>query len=255
MTVPVPSLTDPALLVPHGFFTREGGVSTGPYASLNCSLSGQDDPASVLENRARVARTLGAAPDRLVGLHQVHGDAVATVTTPWLPGEGPRADAMVTAVPGIALGIVTADCGPILFADAEARVVGAAHAGWRGAVGGVLEATVTAMVALGARPGRMVAVVGPCIRQLSYEVASDMRDAVLAEDPAHDSFFAPGSPDRWMFDLAGYCAWRLTAAGVATVSVTAGDTAAEPDRFFSHRRRTLAGGGPIGHQISGILCR
>jgi YfiH family protein len=250
----MPRLTDASLPVPHGFFTRAGGVSTGPYASLNCSLSGADDRAAVLENRARVARTLGVEPSQLVGLHQVHGDAVATVIAPWAPGEGPRADGMVTAVPGIALGIVTADCGPVLFADRTAGVVGAAHAGWRGAVVGILEATVAAMVALGAEPARIAAVVGPCIRQPSYEVAADMRDAVLARDPADARFFRPGHPERWQFDLAGYCAARLRAAGVGSVSVTPGDTAAEPERFFSHRRRTLAGGGPIGHQIAGVRC-
>jgi YfiH family protein len=250
----LPRLTDPMLAVPHGFFTREGGVSTGPYASLNCSLSGADERAAVLENRARVARSLGVAPAQLVGLHQVHGTEVATVTAPWAPGEGPKADGMVTATPGIALGVVTADCGPVLFADAEAGVVGAAHAGWRGAVAGILEATVAAMVALGAEPPRITAVIGPCIRQASYEVASDLRGAVLARDPADDRFFAPGRPERWLFDLAGYCAMRLGQAGVGRVSVTPGDTAAEPHRFFSHRRRTLAGGGPIGHQIAGVRC-
>ena len=250
----LPCLTHPSLAVPHGFFTREGGVSVGPYASLNCSLSGADDRAAVLENRARVAATLGVAPERLVGLHQVHGAAVVTVTEPWTPGEGPRADGMVTAAPGIALGVITADCGPVLFADRAAGVVGAAHAGWRGAVAGILEAVVSAMVALGAEPGGIAAVIGPCIRQPSYEVAADMRDAVLAHDPAHDRFFRAGRPERWHFDLAGYCAARLLAAGVGRVSVTPGDTAAEPDRFFSHRRRTLAGGGPIGHQIAGVRC-
>ena len=250
----VPCLTDGSLAVPHGFFTRAGGVSTGPYASLNCSLSGADDRAAVLENRARVARMLGVEPGQLVGLHQVHGKAVATVTSPWAPGEGPKADGMVTVVPGIALGVVTADCGPVLFADRAANVVGAAHAGWRGAVAGVLEAVVMAMMALGAEPARIAAVIGPCIREASYEVAADMRDAVLAHNAADERFFRPSQPERWQFDLAGYCAARLRAAGVGSVSVTEGDTAAEPERFFSHRRRTLAGGGPIGHQIAGIRC-
>jgi YfiH family protein len=255
----IPRLTDPSLAVPHGFFTRAGGVSTGPYASLNCSLSGADDRAAVLENRARVAETLGVPPLRLVGLTQIHGAAVATVTTPWAPGDGPKADGMVTATPGIALGVVTADCGPVLFADRAAGVVGAAHAGWRGAVAGILEATLSAMVALGAEPGRIAAVIGPCIRQTSYEVAADMRDAVLARDAADACFFQPhvfqeGRPARWLFDLPGYCAERLRAAGIGAVTVTPGDTAAEPDQFFSHRRRTLAGGGPIGHQMAAIRC-
>ena len=250
----LPCVTDPSLAVPHGFFTRAGGVSTGPYASLNCSLSGADDRAAVLENRARVARALGVEPAGLVGLTQVHGTDVATVTTPWAPGDGPKADGLVTATPGIALGVVTADCGPVLFADAEAGVVGAAHAGWRGAVAGILEATIQAMAALGAERSRIIAVIGPCIREASYEVAADMREVVLARDPADARFFRDGRPERWLFDLAGYCAMRLQTAGVGRVSITPGDTAAEPDRFFSHRRRTLAGGGPIGHQIAGIRC-
>jgi purine-nucleoside/S-methyl-5'-thioadenosine phosphorylase / adenosine deaminase len=238
----------------HGFFTREGGVSEGPFASLNASLSGADDRARVLENRARAARALGADPSRLVGITQVHGADVATVTEPWEPGAGPRADAMVTDRPGIALGIVTADCAPVLFADAEACVVGAAHAGWRGAVGGVLEATIAAMEALGASRARVAAAIGPCIAQASYEVGADLRDAVLARDAADARFFADGRSAHWQFDLAGYCAGRLAAAGLERVVFSGGDTLADEARFFSHRRRTLAGGGPIGHQISVILC-
>jgi hypothetical protein len=249
----LPSLTDPLLGVPHGFFTRQGGVSTGPYASLNGSLSGGDDRSAVIENRTRVARALGAAGD-LLGLTQIHGLDVATVTAPWAPGEGPRADAMVTRQPGLALGVITADCAPVLFADRATGVVGAAHAGWRGAVAGILEATLDAMVTLGAQRARIVAAVGPSIRQNSYEVGADLRDAVLVRNAADARFFAAGRPDHWQFDLAGYCAARLAAAGLGTVSITPGDTASETDRFFSHRRRTLSGGGPIGHQISGIRC-
>ena len=245
------SLRVDSLPFPHGFFTRRGGVSRGPYTSLNCSLSGQDDRAAVLENRARAAAALNV-PD-LVGCTQVHGVDVAHVKTPWNPGEGPRADAMVTDRPGIGLGIVTADCAPVLFADAEAGVAGAAHAGWRGAVAGVIEATIAAMVQLGARPGRIRAAVGPCIGQASYEVAADLRDAVLAHDARDARFFVDGAREgRWLFDLAGYCAARLRAAGVTDPAVTGFDTLAGEDRFFSHRRRTLAGGGPIGHQISVI---
>ena len=151
---------------------------------------------AVLQNRARAAHAIGANPDRLVGLMQVHGADVVEVSTPWLPGAGPRADAMVTRQPDIALGIITADCAPVLFADTEAGVVGAAHAGWRGAVAGVIEATVAAMVQLGARPNRIAAAIGPCIRQASYEVAADMRDAVLLQDHANDRFFAPESARR-----------------------------------------------------------
>jgi YfiH family protein len=157
----------------------------------------------------------------------------------------------VTDRPGIALGIVTADCAPVLFADATAGVIGAAHAGWRGAVAGVLEATLACMVERGADPARVVAVVGPCIAQPSYEVAADLRDAVLANNSADASFFTDGKhPERWQFDLSGYCASRLSASGIGVVVVTGQDTLSDRDRFFSHRRRTLAGGGPIGHQIS-----
>jgi YfiH family protein len=245
----IPVLTG-GLAVPHGFFTRQGGVSTGPFASLNCSLSGADDRDAVLENRARVARHLGALPHALLGLTQVHGIDVAVAESGWAPGAGPRADAVVTRVPGLALGIVTADCAPVLFCCAETKVIGAAHAGWRGAVAGVLEATIAAMRALGAT--HIAAAVGPCIRQASYEVGPDLRDAVLEKTPHAQRFFAPGGrPDRWQFDLALYCAARLEAAQ-AQVCVIDADTLAEPDRFFSHRRRVLAGEGPIGHQISAI---
>jgi YfiH family protein len=253
VTVVTEFLRATILRQPHGFFTRVGGVSTGPFASLNCSLSGQDQRENVLENRARAARAIGAEPAGLVGLHQVHGIDVAYVTEPWTPGNGPRADAMVTDRHGIALGIVTGDCAPVLFADPDAGVVGAAHAGWRGAVAGVLESTLAAMQARGAVPGRVTAAVGPCIGQASYEVGADLRAAVVERDPADVRFFAPGGrPLHWQFDLPGYCAARLAAAGIGTVEVLAFDTLSDEARFFSHRRRTLAGGGLIGHQISVI---
>jgi YfiH family protein len=261
----VEALTADTLPAPHGFFTRRGGVSTGPFASLNCSLSGQDDPAAVLENRARAARMLRTDPSFLVGLTQVHGTEVVTVTEPWVPGAGQRADAMVTERGDIALGIVTADCAPVLFMDTGRNIVGAAHAGWRGAVLGVLEATVAAMTALGAATGRIVAAIGPCIGQASYEVGPDLREMVIARSEADSVFFVPGHrQDHWQFDLAGYCAARLRSAGVQQVKVTGADTLIDEDRFFSHRRRTLAhrvalergcsvaGAGPIGHQISVI---
>ena len=246
-------LTADSLRVPHGFFSRQGGVSGGPYASLNCSLSGGDARDAVLENRARAARAIGAKPDRLVGLMQVHGADVVEVTAPWPPGNGPRADAMVTVRPDIALGIITADCAPVLLVDTEAGVAGAAHAGWRGAAAGVIEATVAAMIELGATPASIVAAIGPCIGQNSYEVGPDLRNAVLAQDPEHARFFAAGHREaHWQFDLAGYCAARLAATGIRSVSVLDLDTAADEAMFFSYRRRTLGGGGPIGHQISVI---
>ena len=239
--------------LPHGFFTRRGGVSRGPWAALNCALSGQDDPAHVAENRARVAAALDLPPPALLGLTQVHGTAVVRVAAPWPAGQGARADAMVTDRPGLALGIITADCAPVLLADPEAGVIGAAHAGWRGAVAGVIEATLAAMAALGAEAARVVAAVGPCIGQASYEVGEDLRAAVLAAGTDGARFLAPGRREgRWQFDLSGYCAARLAAAGIGRIDVVAADTAADEARFFSHRRRTLAGGGPIGHQISMI---
>jgi hypothetical protein len=242
-----------ALPMPHGFFTRRGGVSIGPFTSLNCSLSSQDDRRSVMENRGLVADSLGVARGSLLGCTQVHGIDVVQVDSTWSAGAGPKADAMVTNRPGLALGIITADCAPVLFADREAGIVGAAHAGWRGAVAGVIEATIAAMAAMGARAERIVAAVGPCIGQASYEVAADLRDTVLARTPTDARFFADGvRASRWQFNLPGYCAARLRGAGVINVTVTGVDTLAEEERFFSHRRRTLTGGGPIGHQISVI---
>ena len=227
----------------HGFFTRRGGVSQGAYASLNCGLRSEDDPAHVAENRERARHALGAR--ELRALRQVHGSSVVVADEPW--GVLPEADAMVASRPGIALGIVTGDCAPVLFADPAAGIVGAAHAGWKGAVGGVLEATVAAMEGMGAQRGRVVAVIGPCIAQASYEVTADLRDAV-----ADARFFAPGrDAAHWQFDLAGYCASRLRGCGV--IASLGADTLADEARFFSHRRRTLAGGGPLGHQLSAIL--
>ena len=246
-----PEALTAGLDVPHGFFTRRGGVSEGAYASLNCSLSGRDDPEHVARNRALVAAALGLPRDALLGCTQVHGATVATVTAPWRAG--PQADALVTDRPGLALAIVTADCAPVLFADRDAGVIGAAHAGWRGALAGVLEATVAGMVALGAVPGSISAAIGPCIAQDSYEVAADLRDAVLARDPSDARFFVTAArPDRWHFDLPGYCAARLSAAGLRRVAMPHADTCADEARFFSHRRRTLAGGGPLGHQMSSV---
>lgn len=246
----VPFLTA-GLDAPHAFFTRAGGVSTGRFATLNCSLSGRDDPRAVAENRARARAALGGPV--LAGLFQVHGGAVAVVEEPWGDDARPQADALVTCRRGIALGIVTADCAPVLFLDAAAGVIGAAHAGWRGALAGVLEATVAAMERLGAARGRIAAAIGPTIAQASYEVAADMRAAVLAADPAHARFFADGNgADRWRFDLPAFCTAALARAGVARVVDLGLDTYAEPARFFSYRRATHEGAGPIGHQLSAI---
>ncbi len=250
----VPFLTDPVLApLPHGFFTRAGGVSAGAFASLNCSLSGKDDPEAVAENRARAAASLGFPPGALAGLYQVHSRDVAVLDAPWDLDDRPRADAVVTRRRGMLLGIVTADCAPLLLADAEAGVIGAAHAGWRGAFAGIAEATVAAMEGLGARRERIAASVGPCIRRESYEVDDRFRAAFLAADAANARFFSPGGrAGHAQFDLAGYCAAALAAAGVAAVSVVPADTLADPVRFFSYRRATLGQEGPIGHQRSAI---
>ena len=238
-----------ALPARHGFFTRRGGVSNGVYASLNCSLSGGDDPLSVARNRALVAAALDVPPDHLLGLKQVHGTTVIDLESPWPPQAGPVADAVVTARPGFAIGVITADCAPVLFADAAGTVVGAAHAGWKGAVAGILEATVAAMRGKGA--GAIAAAIGPCIHRQSYEVRADLRDAVLARDSADAGFFVATEPGFWQFDLPGYCAARLAAVGVAA-AILPHDTCADEARFFSHRRRTRRNEAAIGHQISVI---
>jgi len=239
-----------ALPARHGFFTRNGGVSTGPYKSLNCSLSGADARENVLANRALAAAAIGVAPEHMLGVKQVHGIAVRTAEAPWAIGEGGEADALVTATPGLALAVVTADCAPVLFSNAAGTVVGAAHAGWRGALAGVLEATVHAMRSLSAET--VTAAIGPCIHQPSYEVGADLRDAVLARDAADARFFADGRAEKkWQFDLPGYCAARLGAAGVSA-EILPYDTCALEEQMFSHRRRTLRGAPAIGHQISVI---
>ncbi len=251
-----PLLSSPLLAgIPHGFFTRLGGVSGGPFESLNCSVSSGDDPALLRENRARVAGAVGVAPTSLLGVTQVHGTDCVTVAHAWAPGEGPRADAMATRVPGLALGIITADCAPVLLADPRGGIVAAVHAGWRGAVGGILEATVQAMRALGAEPAAIAAAVGPCIAAASYEVGEDLRGSVLAAGGDSERFFTPGRrPEHHQFDLPGYCIARLRGCGVGTAAWLGRDTLSDPAHFFSHRRRTLAGGGAIGHQISVVAC-
>lgn len=238
----------------HAFFTRQGGVSNGVYASLNGGVGSNDDPEHVRENRARMAEGVGVAPARFLTVYQIHSPEVVTVDAPWAAETRPRADAMVTRTPNLALGISTADCGPVLFADAQSGVIGAAHAGWRGAVAGILEATIAAMQVLGALSQRISAAIGPAIGPSSYEVGRDVRDAVLGRDPADTGFFIRARRvEHWQFDLPGYCARRLAAAGLSQIATIEADTAADAEHFFSHRRRTLSGGGPIGHQISLIM--
>lgn len=255
MTDTVPFLTATALAgetrLRHGFFTRRGGVSTGIYGSLNTSFGSRDDPDAVAENRRRIAAALNLPA--LNTVYQVHGAAVARVTEPWVSGAAPKCDAMVTDRPGIALGILTADCAPVLFADAGAGVVGAAHAGWKGAIGGVLQATVAAMAELGARRGAIAAAVGPAIAQASYEVGPEFPAPFLAAGSGNGRFFAPSVRDgHFMFDLPGFIESVLDGLGLGTVEVLGADTCADADRFFSYRRATHRGEPDYGRGLSAI---
>jgi YfiH family protein len=257
-TLAAEHLTAPALdAVPsirHGFFTRRGGVSTGLFASLNCGVHSGDDLRLVLNNRARVATTLRVSRSRLVSPTQIHGAGVVVVKEGWEPGHGPEADGMVTRERGLAIGVGTADCAPILFADPEARVVGAAHAGWGGAIKGVIEATVNAMIRLGAHNGDIVAAVGPTIAQASYEVGPEFRDRFLAEDPNNALFFrAAPRQGHSLFDLHAYVLARLARLGLRAVNgMPDFDTYADDDRFFSFRRATHRGEKEYGRMISAI---
>lgn len=251
MAIEAPALALPGIR--HAFFTREGGVSEGIYASLNGGLGSHDRPAHVAENRRRMADRLGATA--LASLHQVHSADAVTVDAAFPAEARPKADGMATRVPGVALGILTADCGPILFADAEARVVGAAHAGWKGALGGVADATLDAMEALGARRDRIVAVLGPTIGREAYEVGPEFKARFVAADPGHAHYFAasPGRPDHARFDLPAFVADRLRRAGVGTVVDLGLCTYSDPDRFFSYRRTTHRGEPDYGRQIAAIV--
>lgn len=240
--------------VRHGFFTRNGGVSGGLYASLNCGLASGDLPEAVATNRVRVMRHLDLPPSSLLTLRQVHGNRVITVARPWETAEPPEADGLVTTTPGLALGILSADCAPVLLADAAAGVIGACHAGWKGARAGIVAATVAAMVARGARPERLIAAVGPCIAQRSYEVGADFAAAFLAESSQHARLFAPaGRPGHALFDLRAYVAWTLEQAGVSAISCCPNDTFAEEERFFSYRRATVRQEPDYGRGISVIV--
>ncbi|WP_426315871.1 peptidoglycan editing factor PgeF [Methylobacterium fujisawaense] len=239
--------------VRHAFFTRVGGVSDGLYASLNGGLGSQDVPERVAENRARMCAGLGLPPDRLVSLYQVHSADVVTVEAPFAASERPKADAMVTRVPGLALGIATADCGPILFADPENGVVGAAHAGWKGALTGVIGATVAAMEALGAQRQRIVAVLGPTIGQASYEVGPDFITRFRSDAPGMERFLAAGTrPGHAQFDLPGFILARLAEAEVGEASALNLCTYADPERFYSYRRTTHRGEADYGRLISAV---
>ncbi len=254
MMIQAATLVHPRLR--HGFFTRQGGVSTGLYSSLNGGIGSRDDAANVAENRARMATALAVAPERLVTAYQVHSPDVIIAETPWTAAERPRADAIVTRVPALAVGVTTADCGPILFADPQAGVVAAAHAGWRGALAGVVEATLAAMERLGAARGNVRAALGPMISQASYEVGPDLIARFAAEDRGSECFFAPAKRDgHALFDLPGYIAARLQRAGVRHVEDLGLCTYADPVRFYSFRRTTHHAEPDYGRHISAIALR
>lgn len=238
--------------VAHGFFGRTGGVSTGIYESLNCGPGSGDDLAKVAENRNRVRASLGATA--LLTLHQIHSPNVVTVTGTWEMGKGAQADAMVTAMPKFAIGILTADCAPVLFADTHARVIGAAHAGWKGAISGVTDAALDAMEKLGAKRGNIAAAIGPCISQTNYEVGPEFRERFADADSGNARFFvAADTPDHFRFDLEAFVASRLAAAGVQNVAQLGACTYARETDFFSFRRTTHRKESAYGRQISAIM--
>jgi len=253
-----PYLVSPLLDQPgvaHGFFSRDGGVSKPPYASLNTGPGSDDRPEDIAENRRRCAVTLGVAPDRLMTAYQVHSPEVRVVDAPWENGPE-KVDALVTKTPGLALGALAADCMPFLFADTKAGIVAAAHAGWRGALAGVLENTVAAMVKLGAKPETIVAAVGPCLRQPSFEVGLDLLETFTAKHSEAERFFAPGlSPDKRQLDLAGFGRWRLAEVGVTQLDDIGLCTLAEPDRFFSYRAMRRRNEADYGRNLSAIALR
>jgi polyphenol oxidase len=237
----------------HAFFTREGGVSEGIYASLNGGIGSRDAPDNVRENRARMAASLGVAPTHLVSCYQIHSPNVVVAGTPWTRETTPRADAIVTKVPGLAIGVSTADCGPILFAEADAGVIAAAHAGWKGALTGVLEATIAAMEKLGATRARIAAAIGPLIRQANYEVGSEFVERFAAGDAASEKFFQPAARENHaMFDLPGYIRSRLERAEIKSVEDLGLCTYADPARFFSYRRTTHRGEPDYGRHLNAI---
>lgn len=240
--------------VAHAFFTREGGVSEGPFAGLNVGQRSGDEPARVARNRALAAGALGVPEGRLVTARQVHGTSCLRVSEPWPVAAPPDADALVTREPDLAIGVLGADCAPILLVDPAAGVAGAAHAGWKGALDGVVDSVVAAMLAAGARAEDTRAAVGPCIGRRSYEVGGEFEERFLARDPASAAFFAPGD-SRPRFDLEGYVAMRLRRAGVGRIETLGCDTFTDEQRFFSYRRTRLAGESRFGLQLSAIALR
>ncbi|KJZ19755.1 peptidoglycan editing factor PgeF [Loktanella sp. S4079] len=244
-------ITSPTLIgIKHGFFTRRGGASSGVFAGLNCGYGSSDQHEIVSINRARVAESMGVAPDHLVGVHQIH--SADTVVIDSSPAQAHKADALVTATPGIALSILTADCQPVLFADPDAGVIGAAHAGWKGALNGILETTIENMKSLGARIDNIHAVIGPCISQHAYEVGPDFRETFINHDPKFDRFFVNGQEDRFHFDLPTFGLTKLREAGVTKAAWTQNCTYSDPDRFYSYRRTVHQKEADYGRLIAAI---
>lgn len=240
----------------HGFFTRIGGMSEGVYEGLNCAYSSGDKKDHVDANRAKVAETLGVTPENLVTLKQVHSAKAVAVTAPFKDGQTPEADGIVTATRGLAIGVLTADCAPVLFADKKARIIGAAHAGWKGAVGGVMEATIDAMEKLGAKRENIHAAIGPCIGPLSYEVGADFKKPFLEQDAGNDAFFtAAEKPDHFIFNLPAYAVHRLTLAGIQTVHDTRQDTLPNESIYYSYRRTCQRKEADYGRQLSAIVLK
>ncbi len=247
-----PNLKRFSMHIRHGFFGRAGGVSAPPYRSLNCGLGSADLTEHILENRKLATQALGCAPGRLITLRQVHSAKCVTVSSPFALGETPEADALATREPNLVLGVLAADCAPVLLCDPHASVIGAAHAGWRGAVAGVVDNCIEAMIALGADPSHMSLAVGPCLSQESFEVGPDMVDAALEASPWAETLLAPGKDDRQHFDLKRYILGRAARAGVAHLEALAGDTLTEPNRYFSYRLSKSSGEKDTGRNLSAI---
>lgn len=248
-----PALKRFSMHVRHGFFGRRGGVSTGVYGSLNCGHGSGDEPEKVTENRRRVCQALGSSLEGLASPRQIHSAKAIATDKAYEPNERPECDALVTKRPGLLLGVLAADCAPIVLCDPHNGVIAAIHAGWRGAVGGVIESAVEVMGQLGADPSKTVAGVGPCLSQQSFEVGPDLADAVLDATPWAEHLFAAGRGDRQYFDLKRYCLGRLARLGVAHMDALADDTLTQPEDYFSHRASVKAGQRDCGRNMTGIM--
>ena len=248
-----PALSPFTMHLRHGFFGRQGGVSSSPYESLNAGPGSNDDPDSVRANRDRICEALGADPGRMVTLHQCHSNRVVIVDDVYAPGEAPEADGVVTETPGLVLTALAADCAPVLLCDPHANIAAAVHAGWRGAVSGVIENTIEVMQGLGASPEHIVAAVGPCISQDSFEVGPDLEDEVLDVSPWAQNLFRAGREDRLHFDLKRYCLQKLARCGVGKSDALQDDTVSQPDLFFSYRRSRRLGHDDYGRNATSIV--